>query len=209
LLTMKAAASVDQLSNGRLLLGIASGDRPVEYPLFGRDFAGRGQAFREQVGLIRNWAADYLPPGIQVLPRPQQPLPLLVAGLAQQTPAWLGQQMNGCLAYPGTPEDHAHRAAAWRAVAGNDKPYISFIHLDLADDPDAPMRRHRFGGRVGRKGLVAELAAMQEAGVSHIGLHFRQNRRPLAETMAEIAEFVLPEFHLAGSFADVAEAATV
>ena len=207
LLTMKSAASVDQLSNGRLLLGVASGDRPVEYPLFGRDFANRGQAFREQVALIRDWAAKQLPPGIRVLPRPRQPLPLLVAGLAQQAPAWLGQHMDGCLAYPGTPEDHAHRAAAWRAVAGNDKPYVSFIHLDLADDAGAPMRRHRFGGRVGRNGLIAELAAMQAAGVQHIGLHFRQNRRPLAETMAEIAEFVLPEFHPASGAADSADAA--
>ncbi|WP_190275275.1 hypothetical protein [Collimonas fungivorans] len=43
-----------------------------------------------------------------------------------------------------------------------------------------------------------ELAATLQAGVSHVGLHFWKKRRPLVETMAEIAEFVLPEFHLAG-----------
>ena len=52
-LTLKAAASVDQLSGGRLLLGVASGDRPVEYPVFGRDFGMRGAAFREQVAMLR------------------------------------------------------------------------------------------------------------------------------------------------------------
>jgi len=31
----KAAASADQLSGGRLLLGVASGDRPEEYPALG------------------------------------------------------------------------------------------------------------------------------------------------------------------------------
>jgi luciferase-type oxidoreductase len=195
-LTLKSAASVDQLSGGRLLLGVASGDRPVEYPVFGRDFDTRGAAFREQVAMVRDWGAAALPPGVALLPRPEQAqLPLLVAGLAQQTPEWVGAHMDGCLAYPGMPHDHLRRAAAWRAVAGPDKPYISFFHLDLAEDPDAPMRYHRFGGRVGRKGLLLELEALQAAGVQHIGLHLRQNQRPVAEAMQEIAEFVLPRFH--------------
>jgi luciferase-type oxidoreductase len=192
LLTLKAAATVDQLSGGRLLLGVASGDRPVEYPIFGRDFAGRGANFREQIALARGWADQALPPGVKLIPRPaQQQLPLLVAGLAQQSPQWIGEHMDGCLAYPGTPQDHAARSAAWRAVAG-EKPYVSFIHLDLSANPDEPLRRHRFGGRGGRKALVAELQAMQTAGVAHIGLHLRRNERPLGETMQEIAEFVLP-----------------
>jgi hypothetical protein len=57
------------------------------------------------------------------------------------------------------------------------------------------MRYHRFGGRVGRKGLVLELEALHAAGAQHIGLHLRQNQRPVAEAMQEIAEFVLPQFH--------------
>ncbi|MDQ0016783.1 luciferase-type oxidoreductase [Variovorax boronicumulans] len=195
-LTLKSAATVDYLSNGRLMLGVASGDRPVEYPIFNRDYALRGERFREQVAMVRDWGAAALPEGIALLPRPQQnPLPLLVAGLAQQTPDWIGTHMDGCLAYPGTPEDHARRSAQWRSVAGEHKPYVSFIHLDLADDADAPLERHRFGGRMGRHALIAELAALHAAGVQHVGLHLRRNRRPVAETMEEIAQFVLPVFH--------------
>lgn len=195
-LTLKAAASVDQLSGGRLLLGVASGDRPVEYPVFGRDFEQRGAAFREQVAMLRDWGETRLPAGIRLLPRPAAPLPLLVAGLAQQSPAWIGAQMDGWLAYPGTPDDHARRAAQWRAVAGDDKPYVSFIHLDLDEDASLPLQRFRFGARTGRDGLVAELHAMRDAGVRHIGLQLRQNRRPLAETLQEIADHVLPVFHV-------------
>ncbi|KML58108.1 luciferase [Burkholderia cepacia] len=194
LLTLKSVATIQELSGGRLLLGVASGDRPVEYPLFGRDFASRGANFRDQVALLRDGARAHLPPGLDVLPVARSPVPLFVAGLAQQTPAWIGAHMDGCLAYPGTPADHAQRAANWRAVAGG-KPYVSFIHLDLADDPHEPLQRHRFGARAGRLALAEELAAMRDAGVRHIGLHFRRNRRPLDETMAEIAADVLPAFH--------------
>jgi len=194
-LTLKAAASVDQLSGGRLLLGVASGDRPVEYPVFGRDFEQRGAAFREQVAMLRDWGAAHLPAGIRLLPKPATRLPLLVAGLAQQSPAWIGEQMDGWLAYPGTPDDHARRAAQWRAVAGEGKPYVSFIHLDLDQDPAMPLQRFRFGARTGRDGLIAELEAMRDAGVRHIGLQLRQNRRPLDDTMQELAEHVLPLFH--------------
>lgn len=208
-LTLKSAATVDQLSNGRLLLGVASGDRPVEYPIFERDFASRGERFREQVAMVRDWSASgvsRLPEGIELLPRPTHALPLLAAGLAQQTPDWIGTHMDGCLAYPGTPEDHARRSAQWRAVAGNgkpgvSKPYVSFIHLDLAEDANAPLERYRFGGRMGRHALVRELAALHAAGVQHVGLHLRRNRRPVSETMEEIGQFVLPVFHAEGAVA--------
>jgi luciferase-type oxidoreductase len=194
LLTLKSASSIQALSRGRLLLGVATGDRPVEYPLFGRDFESRGANFREQVALLRSGAHGYLPPGLELLPQPRTPLPLFVAGLAQQKPEWLGSNMDGCLAYPGTPADHQHRAAAWRAVAGA-KPYVSFIHLDLAEDPNEPLHRHRFGARAGRRAVVSELDAMRHAGVDHIALHFRRNRRPLDETLGEITAEVLPQFH--------------
>jgi len=39
--TAKAAASVDVLSGGRLLLGVASGDRPEEYPALNMKPAAR------------------------------------------------------------------------------------------------------------------------------------------------------------------------
>lgn len=194
LLTLKAAATVQQLSGNRLLMGVASGDRPVEYPLFGRDFPGRGANFRNQVDLLRDHARAHLPERLDLLPRPSAPLPLLVAGLSQQTPAWIGQHMDGSLAFPGTPEEHARRVAAWRAVAGT-KPYASFIHMELDAPPDAPMRRWRFGFTGGRDALITELHAMRAAGVDHIGLHVRRNQRPLEETFHEIAEYVLPLFH--------------
>lgn len=192
-LVRKAAATLQTLSDQRFLLGVASGDRPSEYPVFGVDFHSRGESFRQAVEILRGEQDNKLASGMKVLPEAPQP-PLLVAGLAQQSPAWVGEHMQGWLAYPGTPDDHVKRVALWRDVAG-DKPYISFIHLDLVDNPDAPIRRHRFGVSTGVKGLIQELESMKAAGVDHIGLHFRRNQRPLDDTFAQIGESVLPLFH--------------
>jgi luciferase-type oxidoreductase len=193
-LTLKAANSIDELSGGRLLLGVASGDRPIEYPLFGEDFQQRGAVFRDAVALIRTQGKAQLPPGTRLLPELEQSVPMLVAGLSQQSPAWVGQHMDGWLSYPGTPDEHRRRIGLWREVAG-DKPYVSFIHLDLDADPHAPMQRVHFGGRCGRLALIDELQTLRELGVQHIGLHLRRSERNVSEAIAELAEHVLPMFH--------------
>ncbi|MGE8188723.1 TIGR03571 family LLM class oxidoreductase [Pseudomonas sp. NPDC086278] len=193
-LTLKAANSIDELSNGRLLLGVASGDRPMEYPLFGCDYTTRGASFRSAVELLKSKGVGRLPEGAHLLPQREDPFPLLVAGLGQQSPAWIGEHMDGWLAYPGTAQEHRRRVGLWREVGG-DKPYISFVHLDLEADPQSPMKPLRFGGRGGRVALIAELEAMRESGVQHIGLQLRHSERPVAEVIEEIAEYILPRFH--------------
>ena len=49
----KAAATADVLSGGRLILGVASGDRPDAYPAIGVPFEDRGKRFRESFEYIR------------------------------------------------------------------------------------------------------------------------------------------------------------
>lgn len=191
-LVKKAAATVQQLSNDRLILGVASGDRPIEYPLFDVDFDSRGEQFRQSFEIVKH-GENSLKPGMSLLPRSTTP-PLYVAGLAQQSPQWVGENMDGWLAYPGTPNEHKKRVELWRNVAGN-KPYVSFIHLNLLEDDEAPIKRHRFGVETGVNGLIKELNAMKDAGVDHIGLHFRRNSQPVEEAMQRIAGNVLPHFH--------------
>ncbi|ENO1793184.1 TIGR03571 family LLM class oxidoreductase [Vibrio alginolyticus] len=192
-LVKKAAATINELSGDRLILGVASGDRPSEYPVFNANFNSRGSAFRESVEILKDTQNDKLGNDLQLLPEFAD-IPIYVAGLAQQSPQWIGENLDGWLAYPGTPDDHEHRVALWRSVAGN-KPYASFIHLDLVDNPNAPVVRHHFGIQAGVNGLSDELEKMQEAGVNHIGLHFRRNSQPIDKSMEQIAQYVLPRFN--------------
>ncbi len=86
----KAAASVDVLSGGRLILGIASGDRPEEYPALNLPFDDRGDRFRDSFEYIQRMGEDapafentYGSPhgGMYMLPKPTTgKLPLLITG---------------------------------------------------------------------------------------------------------------------------------
>lgn len=53
LIVAKQAVSIDQLLGGRFILGLATGDRPIEYPAFGIDFDTRAARFRDALALIR------------------------------------------------------------------------------------------------------------------------------------------------------------
>jgi alkanesulfonate monooxygenase SsuD/methylene tetrahydromethanopterin reductase-like flavin-dependent oxidoreductase (luciferase family) len=56
-LVAKQAAVVDQLSGGRLVLGVAQGGRPDDYAVLGAEFRGRSERLEAQVGRIRQiWA---------------------------------------------------------------------------------------------------------------------------------------------------------
>lgn len=197
LMTAKAAASIDALSNGRLILGVASGDRPVEYPLLGIDFDNRGQAFRDAVGYLRvAWQEGGLPvdgqriPSLDLLPRPAQPsIPLIVAGRAQQDEAWLEANMDGRFVYPGNFDRLIAQATDWASKTGGARPFISAFHLDLADAPAQPIR---FGARIGRKALIEQFRALRRGGVDHMAINLRQSARPLDEVIEELASEVIP-----------------
>ena len=82
----KQAASVDQLSGGRLTLGLGNGWRETDFQLTGRDFGDRGRRFDEQLRQLQAaWAGEPLMEGTRpVGPAPvQQPgVPLVIGGTA-------------------------------------------------------------------------------------------------------------------------------
>jgi luciferase-type oxidoreductase len=205
MMVAKAAASVDQLSGGRLILGVASGDRPVEYPLLGLDFEQRGESFREAVDYLRDaWQPGGLPlgdgrrePTLDLLPKPLHPtIPMVIAGQGRQSPDWIAQHMNGRFVYPNGIERLAAQAREWHAARqalGLDSgAFISAFHLDLADDPDEPATPRRFGARTGRNAFIDHLHALEGAGVDHLALLLRPSQRPLDEVIDKLARDVLP-----------------
>ena len=80
----KQAATVDQLTGGRLTLGLGIGWRSTDYQLTGRDFGDRGKRFNEQLRQLRTaWSGEPLEEGTRSVAPPcvQQPgVPLLIGG---------------------------------------------------------------------------------------------------------------------------------
>lgn len=80
----KQATSVDQLTGGRLTLGLGVGWRTTDYELTGRDYGNRGRRFDEQLRQLQTaWAGEPLAEGTAPVGPPpvQQPgVPLLIGG---------------------------------------------------------------------------------------------------------------------------------
>lgn len=207
--TAKAAASIDRLSGGRLLLGVATGDRPEEYPAFGVPYDRRQTDFREQLQVLREALGSGFPTlhsrfgslhGADLVPKPVgRELPVLVTGRSGQTLQWIAEHGHGWLTYPRPLDRQRGVIAEWRdAVHEVDpaafKPFGQSLYLDLAADPDEPPRPIHLGWRVGRHGLVGLLDGLEAAGANHVILNLKYGRRPAADVLEELAEFVVPRF---------------
>lgn len=204
----KAAASADVLSGGRLLLGIASGDRPAEYPAMASSFEGRGERFRESYDYLRAASADFpvldnawgrLGGQGDLLPKPVgEKLPLLITGGSQQNPDWIARHGDGWMVYPQAAERQAEVLNGWRArLAGADqpsKPAMQPLYVDLAEDPDHPPQPIHLGMRLGTRALLAYLESLEAVGMNHVALNLRFNQADIESTLERLAEDVLPRF---------------
>jgi luciferase-type oxidoreductase len=202
----KAAASVDQLSAGRLVMGIASGDRPEEFPALNIPFASRGELFCESYDYIRSMsepqprfanAQGCVSGGMDMLPKPTGgKLPLLVTGSSQQDANWIAENADGWMTYPRPVNQQARFIDDFRdriADAGvNDKPVMEPLYLDLAVDPDEPASPIHLGYRMGVNTLVDYLESRQAIGVNHVALNLRFNRAAPEDTLHQLAEHILP-----------------
>lgn len=193
----KAAASVDVLSGGRLLLGIASGDRPEEYPALAIPHEERGARFRASVDYIRRMGETRptvdnvfgrVGNGADLLPKPVAgSLPLLVTNGSRQDPDWIARSADGRMTYPREIAAQARVVDDWRArvraVCEHDKPVVQPLYIDLADDPATPAHPIHLGFRFGARHLRAYLKTLEEIGVNHVALNLRFNRRDVESTL--------------------------
>ncbi len=204
----KAAATVDVLSGGRLILGVASGDRPEEYPALNLPFGDRGARFRDSFDYIRQmgeatptFSNPYGNPkgGIDMLPKPTAgKLPLLITGGSQQDPEWIAQNGDGWMVYPRAAPLQAKFIDDWQArveVAGLPaKPVMQPLYVDLAADPQALPQAIHLGFRLGTNYLRSHLKSLEEIGVNHVALNLRFNQADIETTLKRLANDVLPDF---------------
>ena len=207
--TSKAASSIDQLSKGRLIVGVASGDRPQEYPAFNKDINIRTELFQEAVQFIRQLNEDFphihsrfgqISGDIDLLPKSTgSRIPLLVTGYSGQNLEWIARNSDGWIYYPRNVRAQEALVTQWRStlqILGlPDKPFSQSFYIDLVENPLAEPTPIHLGYRLGRKRLAELLYALQNAGVNHLVFNLKYSSRPAAEIIEELGEFILPHFN--------------
>lgn len=204
----KATATADVMSDGRLLLGVASGDRPEEYPAMNMSFPDRGERFRGSMAYMRAAAADYprhegvqgrLDGSMDMLPKPiAGHIPLLITGGSRQSPDWIAAHGDGWITYPRDTLAQGRVIADYRArvaeAGGSDKPVMQSLYVDLVDHADAAPRPIHLGFQSGTNFLLQYLQEIEALGVNHVALNLRFNRADIETTLQLIAEDLLPHF---------------
>jgi luciferase-type oxidoreductase len=203
----RTAASIDRLCEGRLVLGLAAGERPGELPAFGIDVALRATWFRERFEIARRalengglppaLSAHALTQGADALRVPDSRLPMLVTGNGGQSLRWIAERADGYITGPRGIDRQAAAVARWRsevhAVApGRFKPFAQSLCLELSDKPSMAPTPIHLGFKSGRHFLLRFLDSLGLIGVDHVILNLEQGPRETDEVLEEIGTEVLP-----------------
>jgi len=206
----KSAATIDQLSNGRMIMGIASGDRPSEYPAMDIDFENRGKLFRDAFQYIRKAQEDFpilndnqfgqWNGQMDILPKPKSAkIPMLVTGSSRQSLEWNAKHGDGWIYYPRPMMQQAYTITEWRQEVAKfhdfDKPFMQPLYVILEKNNDFKPQPIQLGFRIGANYLVEYFKEIEKIGVNHVAINFRFNSRDIEGTLEELADKVLPHFH--------------
>ncbi|HEU5001936.1 MAG TPA: LLM class flavin-dependent oxidoreductase [Actinomycetota bacterium] len=142
----KQSATVDQLTGGRLTLGMGVGWRTTDFQLTGRDYKRRGRAFDQQLAdLQKSWSGEPILEGTREVGPPlvQQPgIPILIGGTDDASFRRAAKYGVGWTA-GGLPPDavianRARAEAAWQQAGRADQPrVVALIYFGLGDTQQA------------------------------------------------------------------------
>lgn len=195
----KMAVTLDEISGGRLVLGLGAGILEPEFRAFGIAFEDRFDRFEEALAvigsLLRSGRVDHrgrfytLEDCVLVPPPPERGIPILVGGkgprvlrlAARHADWWNGYWLRS----PADFDEHRARLFAACADLGRPDPPVLTMSAYVASEAAAGDVASSLSG--GRRQLARGIADYAAAGVDHLML------RPVpqtAEHLAVIAEAV-------------------
>ncbi len=201
----KSALSVQALSRGRFTLGLGSGDRPMEYEVFGEDIEQRKTLYRknwERVAAVLGDAKAVVDASgeprqdFEIRPRPAIPAPMLSVGSSSQSLEWIARHSIGWMTYYRNLDVQKDRIALWQAAIG--KTTAAFrglgqsMALELTEGARLRPEPINLGMKTGRYGLIDAIQAMKQMGVHHLAPNISTASRPPIDVIEEIASEVIP-----------------
>ena len=201
----KSAASLDLISNQRLLLGMATGDRAFEFPAFKVDESALTERYQTTIQSLRAlWQSHspnisnsifelYEDSGLQVLPK-HLTIPMFGTGYSRQSMSWLQQHMDGWLFYAQPFQDQKKLVEAWHSDTDRFKPFMNILMIDLSRNPNETVKPIKGGFRTGRKNLLQILKAYESINTNHIILRFTNDDRDIEALIEEVGTYITPHF---------------
>ncbi len=206
--TAKSLLSLQNLSNGRIVMGVASGDRPNEYPAFKQDLDKKGELFRDNYFYLKA-LMDHFPVhksdhfgevvgNIDLLPKYESQTPILVTGYSGQSLDWIAEYAEGWLYYPRDFKFLRQSMQNWKTALKNKghqwKPYMQSLYVDLLNNDNTKPAPIHLGFKAGSEHTIAHLKLLEAHGVNHVIINLKYGSRPAAEVLEEFGEFVMPHF---------------
>ncbi len=206
----KEVATLDHLSDGRIVLGVGVGYHEMQFRWLGADFHRRGQRLDEYIQAMRElWTAteprfegQYVAFSDAVfLPRPVQPQgpPIVIGGSSPAVLRRVARLADGWHPVGLTPAQYAEGMTQIRAIA-NGRPIEGSLRIRTVVDRKLDVK---MGGdsavQVSLDGAPAEIRARieeyQAAGVDHLVASFESDDLPtILEDMRRFAADVCPAF---------------
>jgi len=217
-LTAKIAATLQQLTGGRFILGLGAGDAEAEHHAYGYPFpparvrvAQLDEAARIVTALWRGEPATFAGEHYQVvdarcLPAPAPPPTLMIGGGGERrTLRVVAEHADWWNADYYTPTEYAHKLGVLhehcRALGREPVAIVPscYMGLSISRDP-ARLTRRRFMGHRGEvhvvsgtpEEVVPQLVAFANVGVRHMQLNFLDF--PRTESLDLFVAEVLPHF---------------
>ena len=206
-LLAKMTATVEEISNGRLILGIGAGWNEAEYRAFGYPFDHRVSRFEEALqiihGLLREGHIDFAGAYYQARdcelrprgPRPQGPpiligsfAPRMLSLLARYGDAWnIWWTQTGNVA-EGVPPYAARVDAACAAIGRDPATVEKTAAVLVAIGPERPAPKGVTPLAGSPEEIAAGLRAYASAGVSHLQVRLQPNVPASWEAFAGVLE---------------------
>jgi alkanesulfonate monooxygenase SsuD/methylene tetrahydromethanopterin reductase-like flavin-dependent oxidoreductase (luciferase family) len=190
-LLAKQAASLDRLSAGRLVLGLAVGGREDDFIASGLSMAGRGRRLEEQLAMMKRvWSGEEFGTAGGIGPEPVRPggPEIILGGATEASFRRVARLADGWIMGGGAPDMFAQRAAdvdrVWKEAGRPGRPRkLTLAYFALGPDARAQADgylQHYYGwlghianmiaagAAVGPEMVKAYVAAFEAAGCDEV-----------------------------------------